>query len=341
MPNKHQLTICYVAGKSGGHIIPCLTLAKNWRNTHKNGNVLFISSNHPLDRTLTKNQYVTANYYLSLSDVPYKKIYRYPVFFWQFLTSCIRSIHILRKTHPIRVVSTGGIVAIPVILAAYVLRIPVELWELNVVPGRTISFLARFATTINICFSETQQYLPKNTCILVSYPTRYSANDKISREHAHTQLHLNQDRITLFIIGGSQGSASLSMIVKKLIEQYPDSAPQITCIHQTGDLDTTDWAAFYRIHHIPALVFAYRHDLAPCYNAADIIISRAGAGAIFEAAVFEKPCILVPLKTAHTAHQVDNAQAMAKQHPENFFHTSDVMAPEQLYVIIKLTNTQK
>lgn len=336
MSNKHELTICYVAGKSGGHIIPCLTLAKNWCAANKNGHVIFISSQHPLDQTLTKNQQGTVHYYLKLSDVPHKKIYRYPLFLGQMLWSVARSIAILRKTRPIRVVSTGGIVAVPTILAAYLLRIPIELWELNVVPGRTIVFLARFACTINLCFANTQQYLPKNSpCTIAPYPTRYSAHDIGARAHAHTQLQLNPHRLTLFFIGGSQGSTSLNMIIKKLVTQHPAIVEHITCIHQTGSLDKTDWATFYRTHHIPALVFAYRHDLASCYSAADIIISRAGAGAIFEADLFKKPCLLVPLQTSHTSHQIDNAQAMAKKHPERFFYTNDHMATEQLYALIR------
>ena len=69
---------------------------------------------------------------------------------------------------------------------------------------------------------------------------------------------------------------------------------------------------------IPAVVFAYKEDLAPCYGAADIIISRGGAGSLFEALFFNKPCIAIPLETSSTAHQKDNARALSQNYPELF-----------------------
>jgi UDP-N-acetylglucosamine:LPS N-acetylglucosamine transferase len=62
-------------------------------------------------------------------------------------------------------------------------------------------------------------------------------------------------------------------------------------------------------------VFAYQENLAPLFCAADIVVSRAGAGAIFEINFFEKKCVLIPLQTKQTNHQLDNARAYAKQHP--------------------------
>jgi UDP-N-acetylglucosamine:LPS N-acetylglucosamine transferase len=89
-------------------------------------------------------------------------------------------------------------------------------------------------------------------------------------------------------------------------------------IHQTGSRDQTDWHALYKRNNIPAVVFDYRDAIAPCYVAADLIISRAGAGMLFEILFFEKPSIIIPLEATTTSHQIDNAYAMNTEHPTLF-----------------------
>ena len=205
--NKLPLTICFVAGKSGGHIIPCLTLAHEWHNKHAAGHVIFISSNSLLDKKLTSNPIITHNYQLKLGNIPKSKITGSPVFFYQLLHSFFSSISILRKHRPTCVVSTGGIIAIPVVFAARLLRIPVELWELNSVPGQAIAFLARYAGTIHVCFEQAKKYFKKYLCVVSPYPTRYSENDKITQQEALKKINFTADRFTLFIIGGSQGAS--------------------------------------------------------------------------------------------------------------------------------------
>jgi UDP-N-acetylglucosamine:LPS N-acetylglucosamine transferase len=159
-----------------------------------------------------------------------------------------------------------------------------------------------------VCFEQAKKYFKKYLCVVSPYPTRYSENDKITQQEALKKINFTADRFTLFIIGGSQGASSLSMLIQKLIAQHADLKHHIQCIHQTGSDDKTNWHSWYQEHNIPAIVFDYQHELAPCFC--------AGAGGIFEINFFNKPCILVPLQTAQTSHQVDNAQAYAHEHPK-------------------------
>jgi UDP-N-acetylglucosamine--N-acetylmuramyl-(pentapeptide) pyrophosphoryl-undecaprenol N-acetylglucosamine transferase len=89
-------------------------------------------------------------------------------------------------------------------------------------------------------------------------------------------------------------------------------------IHQTGSTDETDWKQLYTSKNITAHVFSYNPELALLYTAADIIICRAGAGTLFEINFFNKKCIIIPLKTATTDHQVHNAIAMSADYPDLF-----------------------
>ena len=82
--------------------------------------------------------------------------------------------------------------------------------------------------------------------------------------------------------------------------------------------DPYDYANFYRQHQIPAVVFGFHDKLQDFYNLADLIISRAGAGSLFEIKFFNKPCIVIPHETANTNHQIKNVLELAKEFPEQF-----------------------
>ena len=308
--------LCLVAAKSGGHILPCLTLAQQYQPDY----TTFIASQSILDRTITKQPFINKNIYLSLINVPYKKPYLLPIFLGQLFYSWLKMLHYFIANRPEKIVSTGSYVAIPVVFAGFLLRIPIELWELNVVPGKTIKWLTPFATTIKICFKETVNYLKNNKCELASYPLLYTDNDKTSQEKALNTLNFDPKKITLFILGGSQGSQELNSHVSSLLVQQPMLTNKIQIIHQTGSDNLEIMEKFYATHHISAHVFGYKSYLAPFYNAADLVISRAGAGALAELSFFEKETVLIPLIIKENNHQYYNALAKSQESP-NTFHT--------------------
>lgn len=212
------------------------------------------------------------------------------------------------KYKPAMVLSTGGITAMPVCIAAYLLRIPIELFELNATPGIAIRWLSPLASKIHVCFRTAKSYFPQKKCIVSPYPIRFDENQPSSK------IFGDSERMTIFVQGGSQGSVSLNKKVKVLIQQYPNLAAQINIIHQTGSIDSFDWKQFYHEHQIPAHVFTFDDNLAPYYLKADLIICRSGAGQLFEAVHFKKPCITVPLEIPGNTHQLENAQAIAQEY---------------------------
>lgn len=306
--------ICFVAGKSGGHIIPCLTLAKKYIPDY----ITFISTNTLLDQSLTSQPFITKNIYINLDNVPYKKLHRYPLFLGQLIWSTLKILIFFMRQRPQKIISTGSYIAIPVVLVGFVLRIPIELWELNVIPGKAVKLLAMFAQKINICFSETKNYLPSNKCHDTGYPISYEENDKYSSLLGREKLSLQPDRKTIFILGGSQGSHELNFLMKEIFKHDQFLTKKIQIIHQTGSDDPDKIQEWYGKKNIPAHVFSYKNNLAAMYNAADLIISRAGAGALAEIAFFNKDAVIIPLKTKQTDHQWHNAQSLAKKFPQQF-----------------------
>lgn len=324
-------TICCVAGKSGGHIIPCLTIIKNNHNQeHKN--VLFFSSNTPLDKTiLSDNKLVTWHVMLPLST----RAGSYITTLFNACRSFVISFFYLWKHKPTQIITTGGIVAIPTCMAGFILRIPITLYSLDAVPGKAIQFLTPLATSIVTPFATSQKYFPAQKYSVAPYPIKFNA--KIDQTTALQKLGLSSERKIIAILGGSQGSRFLNQYMQQWINDpsFPTNTLQI--IHQTGSLDDTDWKQLYASKNISAHVFSYHPDLALMYAAANIIICRAGAGTLFEIKFFNKPCIIIPLMTNTTTHQVDNAHAMASEYPEQFYTLaqSDVEKdPRMLYTHI-------
>ncbi len=314
----NKKTVCFVAGKSGGHIIPCLTIAENiYARENERFNILFFSSNTNLDKKiLGNNPHVSTHIMLSLSSRAGSLLKT----LWNALHSFMLSFFYLYKHKPEKIITTGGIVAIPTCIAGFILRIPITLYSLDAIPGKAIQFLAPLATTIVTCFSSSQGYFPARKCIVESYPVKYQNITHLpDKQTALLTLGLLPEKKTIVIFGGSQGSLFLNMCVKELIENNLINPHTTQIIHQTGSLDAMNWKDFYKKHDITAYVFSYMPNLESMYIAADLIICRAGAGTLFEVKFFNKPCIIIPLETNTTTHQVDNAQAMTKEYPELFY----------------------
>jgi UDP-N-acetylglucosamine--N-acetylmuramyl-(pentapeptide) pyrophosphoryl-undecaprenol N-acetylglucosamine transferase len=301
-------TICFVAGKSGGHIIPCIALARHAKLANPETHTLFFSTTASIDRTIIESSpFIDRHIALPLTYTRSINLIKLVITLKQFGHSFIRSLRILRKYRPIKIVTTGGFIAIPVCLAGYVLRIPLEIYELNVTPGTATRFLAPFAHTINICFNKSNTHF-KHKAQVTDYPVRFSPEERIDRTTASLQLGLNPQLKTILILGGSQGSYSINDIIKKIVEHDESMRMHMQIIHQTGNDTRIAWAEWYAQQKIQALTFPYHHQMAAYYCAADLIISRAGAGGIFESLFFNKPCILIPLETQTNNHQLLNAQ---------------------------------
>lgn len=309
-------TIAGVAARSGGHIVPCLTLIQKART--EDTQVLFFTTSTELDTTIGKQfPWITKRIELTLENVPYKKPWRFPLFGLQCTVSFFKSLYYLARYKPAKLVSTGGYLSLPVCLAAKILRIPIELFELNAVPGKATRVLAPLATTLFTCFEITALTFSKK-CTLAPYPLRFNLQDTepIHKQKACIALQYDNTKKTVLVLGGSQGSTFLNVLLCNTLSAAPEKMFQI--IHQTGHGHIQELKKFYKTLNMTAIVFDYQQNLTPYYQAADIIICRSGAGTLFETAFFNKKCITIPLETITNTHQVDNANAIKKQYPDLF-----------------------
>ena len=329
---KKKSSICFVAGRSGGHIVPCLTLAQQYKEQHPDAHVLFFCSTKPIDATVMRQQgaHITTITYLPLIQITSRSPRTLMRFAWSCMQSFIMSFCQLYKLRPEFVTTTGSDVAIPVVLAAYILRIKIKLCEVNAVPGKSTKLLAGCANEIAICFAQTAHYFPRYTCTIEPYPLRFKNTQK--RELSSLRTYK-----TILILGGSQGSHFINTLIQDLFMQYPDLKQHVTVIHQYGNDTRIAWDNWYNDHGIRAKTYNYTNNLEELYQQADLVICRAGAGSLFETLAYHIPMICIPLETQQTDHQLDNARACAQEHPDLCYmiRQQELILPEKLYTTLQ------
>ncbi len=326
-----QETLILVAGGSGGHIIPALQLGKQWKEKQKSGNIIFIGQKGLLDEKILKDKnFLHEKKLLKLGKFSLKRFWGLPVLLWQLAVIFCRSSYFFSHNKPSKIITTGGLLAIPVCLAGWLKKIPVQLYELNVIPGRAINVLSHFADKTYVVFDKTTSYFaPKliKKCSKQNYPIRFvKQNTNVHKENLIRYINqflpnkplFDTSRKTLFILGGSQGSLLLNKLAMQFVLENKHIQNNLQIIHQTGSIGKTDWQNFYASHNIPAFTFSFYKNIEHCYLLSDLVLCRAGAGTLFELLFFEKQSIVIPLITSTTDHQIENAREMEYQFPSLF-----------------------
>jgi len=218
---------------------------------------------------------------------------------------------LLGRLRPAAVFTTGGYAAIPVLLAARPLGIPVVLWEGNAVPGRSVRATARLATAVAVSFEMTCGSLGARRCYRTGTPIRDPA--AVSRAAARARLGVPADDRLLLVFGGSQSVRRFSVAVAGAL---PRLVERTRVLHVTGDAGYAD--ALAGREALPAQVRErYRpvpflaDEMADALAAADLLVGRAGSSTLAEAAAFGLPLVCVPYPHA-AGHQRANARALVE-----------------------------
>jgi len=236
-------------------------------------------------------------------------------FFFMLKLDLLRALFIIISYRPSIVVGFGGYISFPVAVTAHLLRIPVLMHEQNTSPGRANRMLFRFADRIAVSFEETKKEVPPpqaQKCVLTGNPIRPEIL-KDDREAALRKFGLDRNKITILIIGGSQGAHSLNQILIMAFRLFDiDARRSLQVIHLTGIKDY-EWAVKeYPKLGIEHRVYSFIDRIEEAYSASDLVVTRSGASAIFELAYFGKPMILVPYRYA-LSHQAGNASVFAQK----------------------------
>ncbi len=316
------MKILFAGGGTGGHFYPLIAVARAIRKIAEEENIaridLFMMSDDPMDIDILMEERI--NFIM----IPAGKMRRYFSFRYfgdslKTLTGLFTAFWRLYFLVPDVIFSKGGYASFPVLAAARILSIPVMIHESDSVPGIVNAWAGKWASRIGVSFEESLKYFEGKNAALVGNPIRPQIIGGNLMEAAD-YFKLEEGELTppvLLVLGGSQGSQRIN---ETILDILAEALTKYQIIHQTGKahyidisgrasvaLEKNQWKQRYHPY-----AFLEEGELRNASKAASLIISRAGAGSIFEISTWGVPSILIPLPSAAQDHQRENAYAYAR-----------------------------
>jgi len=312
-------------GGTGGHIFPAIAIANALKKLDENTEILFVGANGRMEM----EKVPAAGYKIIGLDIQgiqrgsIMKNLQFPV---KLINSVRKSIKIIKDFKPDAAVGVGGYASGPLLYAASIKGIPYLIQEQNSYAGITNKWLGKKASKICVAYDGMEQFFPASKIIKTGNPIRKDSVDIAGKQmQALELLKLSAFKKTILVTGGSLGARTLNNSILAGLDKI--IAADVQLIWQTGKF-------YYKSiieklgedYHpdIRIMEFVNRMDLA--YAAADVIISRAGAGTIAELCVVKKPVILVPSPNVAEDHQTKNALALLKDNAAVFIPDRDAEA---------------
>jgi UDP-N-acetylglucosamine--N-acetylmuramyl-(pentapeptide) pyrophosphoryl-undecaprenol N-acetylglucosamine transferase len=295
--------VLVAGGGTGGHVFPGVALAEEVVGRHPQNDAVFVGTARGLEAKVVP----AAGYPIELISVRGLKGKGLAGALGNLLLvpgALLRSIAILRRWRPDVVVGVGGYASGPVVLAAWLLRIPTAVQEQNATAGFTNRLLGRFVRAIFTAFPEAAEHFPRRKVLQLGNPIRRGLLENFMRPTAP------HDRPHLLVFGGSQGAHALNMRVVEALPHLADLKDRLTITHQTGARDREAVERGTAATGFAADVREFITDMSAAYAAADLVLCRAGATTLAELTVCQKPAILVPFPFAADNHQVVNARSL-------------------------------
>lgn len=326
---KKNIRIIISGGGTGGHIFPAVSIAGALKKKYPGTEILFVGAEGRMEM-----QRVPAEGYsivgLPICGLDRKNPLKNITVLLKFIKSLWKARKIIKDFKPHAAVGVGGYASGPTLKTAALMGIPTLIQEQNSYAGVTNKMLAKGAERICVAYEGMERFFPKEKIILTGNPIRQGlADNQTTREEGIRAFGLNPSKRTILIIGGSLGARTMNESVLRKLDMIKQT-DDVQFIWQTGKFYHQEIQEQLKNHgELPMLYvtdFISRMDEA--YAAADLVISRAGAGSISEFCVLKKPVILVPSPNVAEDHQTQNALALVKK--EAALYIKDVEAPETL-----------
>lgn len=293
------------AGGTAGHLFPALRLARTLRE--EGIECVFIGTFPKYTVKLTQEGF--RSYDIPLSGFVSKTASEKWRAFNLLISGMRRVWRILREEQPDAICAFGSYVSVPTILTAWMRRVPIVLHEQNVIPGMATRILSVLARRTAVTFAETQKYLKGRRIVITGCPVILQ-RPKQARDEIAAKMGIDPDRVTIFIFGGSQGSARLNECAVEAFAILREEK-KIQIFHAAGESDRARVEAMYKQKNFPVQVFGFFDQMEFAYSVADLVICRAGALTVNELLLFGNPAILVPYPHAGN-HQLQNAKVLER-----------------------------
>ena len=326
-------------GGTGGHIFPAVSIANAIKVLCPEADILFVGAEGRMEMQRVPDAgYPIVG--LPVAGFDRKHLWKNVSVLIKLLRSQWKARKIIRDFNPQVAVGVGGYASGPVLKVAGMMGIPTLIQEQNSYAGVTNKLLAKKACTICVAYEGMERFFPKEKIVLTGNPVRQNLlTDSVSREEAVDYFHLDPKKRTILVLGGSLGARTINQTLQAAIAIMQEHT-EVQWIWQTGKIyieqvkqsiaeTTGEMVMGTRVGALPNLyVTDFIKDMSKAYAAADLVISRAGAGSISEFCLLHKPVILVPSPNVAEDHQTKNALALVNKGAA--LYVKDAEAPQKL-----------
>jgi len=298
--------IIFASGGSGGHIFPTINLMKHF--SEKGYEVVLVTDKRGKRFISNISNFIT---HQIDSDTPTNKIiFKKIISFFFILLSIFQSIKIIKKEKPDLIFGLGGYVSFPISIASKFFRLPLVIYESNVIMGRTNKFLLRFSRKL-LAAKE----------ILTIDPDKYKFPDKYKKKVCVVGTVLDKKIInyipkktidkkyfSILVLGGSQGAEIFGKVIPPVINMLKKKNFNIEIKQQCTKIQKDEIKNYYERNSVKNYVFDFDNDIFNLMISSDLAITRCGATSTAELAQAQIPFIAVPLPHSIDNHQLLNAR---------------------------------
>jgi UDP-N-acetylglucosamine--N-acetylmuramyl-(pentapeptide) pyrophosphoryl-undecaprenol N-acetylglucosamine transferase len=333
---SNSINIVISGGGTGGHLFPALAIGDEIQNQNPNIFIHYIGSKFGIEKDVLPIKNVQH------SLLPIRGLQRnfnfdslgknilLPA---RIISSLYKIKQIFNQIKPQLVIGTGGYASALPLREGINRNIPTLIQEQNSFPGITTRWFANKVNKVCIAFEEAQSII-KNQCIITGNPIRNEINTGI-KEFGLKEYGFDNNKKTVLLFGGSQGSLALNQMMDKMVTNLSISSTQI--IWQTGK----NYYNNYNHHENKTIrVVPFINNMTNAYAASDLVISRAGAITCSELIVCEKPSILIPFPSAAGNHQEKNAKALAANGASIIINENKTRPTDLAFLIQNLLNNK-
>lgn len=311
---EKELRIIISGGGTGGHIFPAVSIANAIVELRPDAKILFVGAEGRMEMQRVPD----AGYQiigLPIAGFDRKQLWKNLAVLVKLVRSQWKARSIIRTFRPQVAVGVGGYASGPTLKTAGMMGVPTLIQEQNSYAGVTNKLLAKRAKRICVAYHGMEKFFPADKIMMTGNPVRQNLTKEMpTKNDALHSFHLQPDKKTILIVGGSLGARTINDTLTAALATIKENR-DIQFIWQTGKYYYPQIKEVVRqAGEIPNLyVSDFIKDMSAAYAAADLVISRAGAGSISEFCLLRKPVILVPSPNVAEDHQTKNALALVDE----------------------------
>ena len=296
-------------GGTGGHIYPAMAVADML--TEGGDKVFYVGNKRNMEFELaSKKGYKFLH--VSVSGMPRKLSPKFFIWGVKLVKAIIRSVRYIKKYKPEAVFATGGYVSAPMIFACIITKTPYIMHDCDAMPGLVTRRLSKRAKYVTLAFENAKRFIPNKHTVIAGNPIREGFKT-LTKSEASATMGLASNKLTLCIMGGSQGAKSINNTTIELIKELSQEL-NLQVIFQTGKKNFSDvidrvqkiYPAYEQDKNI--IIKPYFDDMISVLKSSDIVVSRAGSLSISEICASDTAPILIPFPYAAANHQRINAK---------------------------------